>query len=631
MFIAKQLSNKEQRNVLKHEPLPHISLFDSINQIAYVADPFTFEVLYVNKYFEELLGENPVGKKCYEAFQKFRTPCDFCTNKKILKNKGKPYEWEYHNPVLNKDFMITDRIIKWHDGRDVRFEFAIDVTELSQMKKQIKDQAELVDRVNDAIISTDSDFKIKSWNKAAEKIYGFKSKEAVGKRMQNLVDVEYIEEDRKEILDEFLKKGYWKGESLQKRKDGKLISIYSSVNCIKDNDGNFLGAVAVNRDITERQKILGDLEKSEERYKLAQRAGEIGSWDWNVVTGELAWSDQIEPMFGFKKGKFGKSYEAFLDCIHPDDRQYVLDSVNACLKKDKEYDIEHRIVWPDSSIHWVRETGDVIRDKDGKAVRMVGIVQETTDRKKNEEKIKRLNENLLRHATELAAINKELEAFSYSVSHDLRAPLRSIDGFSQALIEDYSDKLDEEGRDYLFRVRKATQHMGKIIDDLLKLSRITRRPIESEKVNIGDLSKSIIDDLQKKESDRKVKVSIDNDLTAIGDKQLIRMALENLIGNAWKFTNKKSNAKIEVGKNKKNNKDVFFVRDNGAGFDMKYVDKLFVPFQRLHSDDEFEGIGIGLGIVNRIIHRHGGEIWAEGKEGEGATFYFSLRGGVKNE
>jgi light-regulated signal transduction histidine kinase (bacteriophytochrome) len=295
------------------------------------------------------------------------------------------------------------------------------------------------------------------------------------------------------------------------------------------------------------------------------------------------------------------------------------------LKKDKEYDIEHRIIWPDNSIHWVRETGDVIRDKNGKAVRMVGIVQEITDRKKTEEKIKKLNENLLRHTTELAAINKELEAFSYSVSHDLRAPLRSIDGFSQALLEDYSDKLDEEGKDYLIRVRKATQHMGNIIDDLLKLSRITRRTLDTEKVNLGDLSKSIIDDLQKKESDRKVKVSIDDDLTVMGDKQLLNMALENIIENAWKFTNKKSNAKIEIGKTKKNNKDVFFVRDNGAGFDMNYVDKLFVPFRRLHSNDEFEGIGIGLGIVNRIIHRHGGEIWAEGREGEGATFYFSLR------
>jgi light-regulated signal transduction histidine kinase (bacteriophytochrome) len=257
---------------------------------------------------------------------------------------------------------------------------------------------------------------------------------------------------------------------------------------------------------------------------------------------------------------------------------------------------------------------------------MVGIVQEITNRKKNEEKIKKLNENLLRHATELAAINKELEAFSYSVSHDLRAPLRSIDGFSQALLEDYSDKLDKEGQDYLIRVRKAAQQMGNIIDDLLKLSRITRRPLEHEKVNLSDLSKSIIDELQKKDSNRNAKVSIDEDLTVMGDKQLLRLALENLIGNAWKFTSKKSNTKIEIGKTKKKDKDAFYVRDNGAGFDMKYADKLFVPFQRLHSDQEFEGIGIGLGIVSRIIHRHGGEIWAEGKEGGGATFYFSLRG-----
>jgi light-regulated signal transduction histidine kinase (bacteriophytochrome) len=262
---------------------------------------------------------------------------------------------------------------------------------------------------------------------------------------------------------------------------------------------------------------------------------------------------------------------------------------------------------------------------------MVGIVQDITNRKKNEEKIKELNKSLLLYNTELESINKELEAFSYSVSHDLRAPLRSIDGFSQAILEDYSDKLNDEGKDYIIRVRKATQYMGKIIDDLLKLSRITRQPIEKKKVNLAEISRSIINNLKENEPKRKVRISIDTDLTVIGDDQLLRLALENLIGNAWKFSSVKSSTEIEIGKTKKNAKNVIFIKDNGAGFNMKYVDKLFVPFQRLHSNGEFPGTGIGLGIVNRIIHRHGGKIWGESKEDKGATFYFTLEGEKINE
>jgi light-regulated signal transduction histidine kinase (bacteriophytochrome) len=335
-------------------------------------------------------------------------------------------------------------------------------------------------------------------------------------------------------------------------------------------------------------------------------------------------------MFGFRKGHFNKTYDAFIECIHPDDRQLVIDSVDECLKNNKEYDIDHRIVWPDGSIHWVRETGDVIRNKSKKPIRMVGIVQDITHKKETEEKIKKLNEDLFRYSLELTAINKELEAFSYSVSHDLRAPLRSIDGFGEALLEEYSDKLDDVGRDYLHRVRNATQKMGRIIDDLLKLSRITRSPVNHDLVNLTDLSQSIVNELQSNDSKRKVTIHIEKNLTAVADKDLMYIALENLIGNAWKFTSKKQHAIIKIGKTTNKNKTVFFIRDNGAGFDMKYAKKLFVPFQRLHSDSEFPGIGIGLGIVNRVIHRHGGEIWAKGKKDQGATFYFTLRE-AKNE
>lgn len=378
-------------------------------------------------------------------------------------------------------------------------------------------------------------------------------------------------------------------------------------------------------DITQIKHAEKALKKSEERYRLAQLAAEIGSWDYNIKTGDLAWSDQIEPLFGFKKGKFGKTYQAFLDCVHPDDKQFVIASINACIEKNIKQDIEHRIVWPDGSIHWVREIGDLIRDKDGKPYRMIGIVQDITDRKKSQEKIKTLNQSLIHYTERLKAANKEVEAFSYSVSHDLRAPLRSINGFSQALVEDYSDKLDDTGLDYLNRVRNAAQHMNQLIDGMLVLSRLSSKNVHIENVDMAELALDIINKYKEENPSRNVEFTVEDELIAKGDKNLIQILLENILGNAWKFTSKKTDTKITFGKTIKKNETIFFIKDNGAGFNMNYADKLFVPFQRLH-DNEFQGHGIGLGIVSRIIRRHGGQIWAEGKEGKGATFFFKLDG-----
>ena len=226
--------------------------------------------------------------------------------------------------------------------------------------------------------------------------------------------------------------------------------------------------------------------------------------------------------------------------------------------------------------------------------------------------------------TEVAAINKELEAFAYSVSHDLRAPLRSIDGFSHALMEDYPDKLGKQGKDYLQRVRKAAQHMAVLIDDLLALSRVTRSEMKQDTVDLSALAQSIAEELQETQPERQVDFVIAPGLTTSGDSQLLHQLMENLLGNAWKFTGQHPKAKIEFGTSQVDGKETFFVRDNGAGFDMTYADKLFGVFQRLHSQEEFPGTGVGLATVQRIAHRHGGQVWAEGKVEEGATFYFTL-------
>lgn len=263
-----------------------------------------------------------------------------------------------------------------------------------------------------------------------------------------------------------------------------------------------------------------------------------------------------------------------------------------------------------------------IRLREGMAT--IASIRDVSQRKQAESEIRQLNSRLAEHITELTAVNQELEAFSYSVSHDLRAPLRSIDGFSQALLEDYGDKLDELGKDYLARVRQASQHMASLIDDLLMLSRITRSEMNKEDVNLTAMARDLLAELQRAEPERRVLCRVEEGLTAQGDQRLLRIALSNLLSNAWKFTSKRAEAVIEMGERTQGNGTVYFITDNGAGFNVAYADKLFGVFQRLHRSDEFPGTGVGLAIVQRVIHRHGGKIWAEAETDKGASFFFTL-------
>jgi signal transduction histidine kinase len=225
---------------------------------------------------------------------------------------------------------------------------------------------------------------------------------------------------------------------------------------------------------------------------------------------------------------------------------------------------------------------------------------------------------------QLAVANKELEAFAYSVAHDLRAPLRSIDGFSLALLEDCAGNLDSDGKDYLGRVRAATQRMSVLIDDLLSLSRVARSEMQKQRLNLSAVARSVAADLQNGEPERQVEFVLEENLFANGDLRLLRIAIENLLGNAWKYTARHGRARIEFGKSEQGGRTVYFVRDDGAGFDPHYAERLFGAFQRLHSNSEFPGTGVGLATVQRIIHRHGGEIWAEAAIEKGATFFFTL-------
>ena len=326
-------------------------------------------------------------------------------------------------------------------------------------------------------------------------------------------------------------------------------------------------------------------------------------------------SPNAESILGYSAEDIRGEPDFWMSHVHPDDRDHVRDlDGRAIAEHADQLEIEYRFRHKDGTYLWLVSFVRIEYDANGQPTEFLGHRLDITARRRAEE-------SLREREAALDAANKELEAFSYSVSHDLRAPLRSIDGFSQALIEDYADRIDAAGRGYLQRVRAATQRMGVLIDDLLNLSRVTRSPLRRAQVNLSGLAQSIAQDLQRTQRERAVQFVIAPDLEDDCDANLMRIVLENLLGNAWKFTARHATARIEFGRNG----ETYFVRDDGAGFDPAYKAKLFGAFQRLHHTNDFAGTGIGLATVHRIIRRHGGRVSAEGAPEKGATFSFTLR------
>lgn len=343
----------------------------------------------------------------------------------------------------------------------------------------------------------------------------------------------------------------------------------------------------------------------------------------------LSWNKGAENMYGFTAGEI-VGQPVFL-LLPPDQHGHMREMLQRISQGEiikEDHALRRR---KDGSIIETARTFSPIKDPSGQIIGISAIVRDITELRKAIKEVHRLNADLERRVADrtadLAAANKELEAFSYSVSHDLRSPLRSIDGFSLALLEDCAAQLDDVGKDYLNRVRSASQRMGTLIDDMLKLSRISRTEMNRSIVDLSSLAQAIARELRQLAPERSVDFQITPGITAAGDEHLLGIVLDNLLGNAWKFTGKKTQARIEFGvcpSTRSQPQPIFFVRDNGAGFDMNYAEKIFGVFQRLHSDKEFAGSGIGLATVQRIIHRHGGKIWAEGQVDQGAVFYFSL-------
>jgi len=487
-----------------------------------------------------------------------------------------------------------------------------------------------------AFVLWDRECRVTDWNTRAEKMFGWKREEVLGRNFFDFLIPETVRFQIEDVAQALLHgelPSCHINENLTK--SGKVILCEWNNATEYDDEGNFIGAISLALDITERRQAEEALQEKERFlssvFSSIQDGISVLDNELNIVRVNPAiekWYPHAMPLVG------KKCYQAY----HGRNEACVICPTLDTLANGRA---DHEVVprrGPEGEINgWLDLYSFPLFDVETGQLRgVIEYVRDITEHKKAEDEIRRLNEELEQRVADrtrqLELVNKELEAFAYSASHDLRSPLNNILGFSQILLDEYNTQVDERGKRYLRNIRTSCLQMNQLINDLLSLSTATRTPLNREQVDFSGLAQSVADQLKEMEPERDVEFVIAPGLFVNGDFRLLRLALENLLGNAWKFTGGVEHAKIEFGvlqqplKHEPEGKDlrVYYVRDNGAGFNMEYAERLFRAFQRLHGSSEFAGTGIGLATVRRIIRRHGGTVWAEGAVGKGATFYFTL-------
>ena len=546
---------------------------------------------------ERFRGKHPMHRAGFFAMPKVRS---MGSGLELfgLRNDGTEFPIEISlSPLETEDGTLVSSAIR-------------DITERKRAEERFRT---LLESAPDAMVIVDKDGRIQLVNAQTEKVFGYGRDELIGQWVEMLVPERFRTAHPGHRNRYFgAPKARSMGSGLELygcRRDGSEFPVEISLSPLETEDGVLVSSTI--RDVTDRKKA------EELRFQLAAI---VDSSDDAIVGKSLdgmirSWNKGAERVFGYKAEEVvGRPISVLLPPGREADEPAIIERLKHGERVEPFETLRRRKDGQD--IH-VSVTISPIHDSRGNVVGASKVARDISDRKRADEALARAKE-----AADSASL--ELEAFSHSVAHDLRAPLRGIDGFSQALLEDYSDKLDDEGRRFLALVRSSAQHMGELIESLLNLARVTKADIRRELVDLSELAKATAERLTTSQPDRKAEFHIAEDLKGNGDRRLLGAVLDNLLGNAWKFTKNQPAACIEVGYNRDNGQTVFFVRDNGAGFDMAFASKLFGVFQRLHGSDEFEGTGIGLATVQRIIRRHGGRVWADATIGGGATFHFTL-------
>ena len=529
------------------------------------------------------------------------------------------------------DVLYNAAVFRGPDGEvDGVFAAARDITERKRAEDELRRVSHysrsLIEASLDPLVTISKEGKITDVNEATEK--------ATGIPRSRLIDsdfCDYFTEPQKaqEGYQRVFEKGLVRDYPLAIRNaSGGVMDVVYNATVFHGASGQVEGAFAAARDVSELKRTEQELRLSRERLALALKAGHAGTFDWDIQNNVNIWTPEVEEVHGLAPGEFAGRYEDWEALVVPED----LPAARVCIEnslRSGEFAGEWRIRRRNNGqVRWITSRAKIIYDDAKKPWRMIGVNIDVTERKQAEDEVRKLNNELesrvIERTAQLEAANKELEAFTYSVSHDLRAPLRHISGFSKILSEEFSQSLPPDAQHHVQRILDGTGRMGQLVDDLLNLGRVGRKELSLQVAGLHSIVDDVIASLKSDVGDRHVEWKI-GDLPYVEcDTSLMQQVFHNLLSNAVKFTRPRANAVIEIGQEQQNGRPAVYVRDNGVGFSMKYADKLFGVFQRLHRSEDFEGTGVGLATVQRIVQKHGGRIWAEGELDRGATFYFTL-------
>ncbi len=673
---ASEIRHKEVKKALQNSE-------ERFRQIAESSGEFIWEVdvhglyTYANPVVEEILGYKPdeiIGKKhFYDFFHPYvmdalkKAAFEVFAKKEVFKNFTNPNVHKNGNVVILETsglpVMDDKGNLLGYRGSDR------DVTERKKAEDALRVSEEKYRTVADFTYDwedwIDPNGKYMYVSPSCEWITGYRPDEFMADpelviRITHPDERDLVEKHFHEMLSGSIDIHHIDYRIVNRSGEVRWISHYCQP--VYSKDGNFLGRRASSRDITKRKeaeeelkqltndlkrfnvelstindqleteigvriKTEKELKESKERYKKMVSA--VTTYTYSVDLSQIGaistrHSAGCIPVTGYNPEDYESDPYLWHKMIYPDDKKIIENLINEILGGHKVPPIEHRIIRRDGAVVWVRNTVVPFYDLDRRLIRYDGLIEDITERKQAEEKIQKLNKQLEQKVLELSEANKELEAFNRSVSHDLQAPLLVIGGFTRRFLKVYGDTLDTDEIDMINTIQMNTKKMERLIRDLLAFSRSGKQEIKPTEIDMGNLVRVVLDELKTLSEERMIKFDIKPLFPAYGDTGLIKQVLVNLLSNAIKFTHSKDMAVIEVGCRAEENENIYYVKDNGVGFYSQYSDNLFSPFYRLPEAKEFEGTGIGLSIVQRIINRHGGRVWAEGKENEGATFYFSL-------